>query len=127
MTRSERQNLAKGLAFLSPWLIGFFAFMLLPIILSFYYSLCEYSLLQPPMYIGAANYRELARDGIFWQSLGNTLYFAAIVIPSSLILSLGLALLLNVKVPGQGIFPHDHIHAVAGACGRIRDGLALDA
>lgn len=104
MTKSERQQLGKGLAFLSPWLIGFLAFTLIPVILSFYYSLCEYSLLQPPMFIGAENYRELARDGVFWQSLGNTLYFAAMIIPASLFLSLGLAMLLNVKIPGQSFF-----------------------
>lgn len=92
------------MAFLSPWLIGFLAFTLIPVILSFYYSLCEYSLLQPPMFIGAENYRELARDGVFWQSLGNTLYFAAMIIPASLFLSLGLAMLLNVKIPGQSFF-----------------------
>lgn len=104
MTQSERQQLGKGLAFLSPWLIGFLAFTLIPVILSFYYSLCEYSLLQPPMFIGAENYRELARDNVFWQSLGNTLYFAAMIIPASLFLSLGLAMLLNVKIPGQSFF-----------------------
>lgn len=104
MTRAERQNLLKGLAFLSPWLVGFLVLMLLPVVMSFYYSLCEYSLLQPPLYIGGGNYRELMQDGVFWQSLRNTLYFACIVIPSSLVLSLGLAMLLNVKVPGQSIF-----------------------
>ena len=104
MTKSDRQNLGKGLAFLSPWLIGFAAFTLIPVILSFYYSLCEYSLLQPPMFIGGANYHELVNDGVFWQALGNTLYFAAMIIPASLLLSLGLAMLLNVKMPGQSIF-----------------------
>lgn len=104
MTKSERLQLGKGLAFLSPWLIGFAGLTLIPVVLSFYYSLCEYSLLQPPMFIGLANYRELMHDGVFWQALGNTLYFAAMAIPSSLMLSLGLAMLLNVKVPGQSFF-----------------------
>lgn len=104
MTSRDIRQLGKGLAFISPWLIGFLLFMLLPIVLSFKYSLSEYSLLQPPMYIGLDNYREMYRDPIFWQSVRNSLYYAALVIPSSLLFSLGLAMLLNVKMPGQGIF-----------------------
>ncbi|HVT90525.1 MAG TPA: sugar ABC transporter permease [Tepidisphaeraceae bacterium] len=104
MTRTDARQLGKGLAFVSPWLVGFLLFMLLPIVLSFYYSLCDYTLLQPPLFVGLENYRDLVHDPIFWQSLGNTLYFAALTIPSALFLSLGLAMLLNVKMPGQAIF-----------------------
>jgi multiple sugar transport system permease protein len=78
--------------------------MLFPIVVSFYHSFTEYSLLHPPLYIGTQNYSELATDPVFRIAFRNTLYFAAISIPSSLILSLGLALLLNVKVPGQSFF-----------------------
>jgi len=45
----QTREALKGYAFISPWLIGFFAFTLLPVVLSFYYSLCSYSLLQPPV------------------------------------------------------------------------------
>jgi multiple sugar transport system permease protein len=104
MNRRDVQQLGKGLAFLSPWLIGFLAFTLLPIVLSFYYSLCDYTLLQPPMYIGAENYQNLANDPVFWRSLRNTLYYAAMALPGGLLVSLGLAMLLNVKIPGQATF-----------------------
>src|SRR5207248_952981 len=76
MTNSESKNLAKGLAFLSPWLIGLVVFTLLPIGLSAYYSLCDYTLLQKPTYIGAQNYKDLAADPVFWKSLGVTAYYA---------------------------------------------------
>src|SRR5262245_12538443 len=103
MTQETRQ-LSKGLAFLSPWIIGFLAFTLIPVVLSFYYSLCDYSTLQSPMYIGGENYKDLLNDKVFWQALRNSLYYAAMAIPSGLIVSLGLAMLLNVKMPGQAIF-----------------------
>ncbi len=104
MIEQEARQLGKGLAFLSPWLLGFFVFTLLPVILSFYYSLCDYSLLQPPLFIGAENYRDLMRDPLFFKSIRNTLYYASMAIPGGLLVSLGLALLLNVKMPGQPIF-----------------------
>jgi multiple sugar transport system permease protein len=102
--RTERQNLLKGLAFLSPWLIGFSAFTLLPIGMSLYYSFCDFALLQPPVFRGLENYRDLVTDPVFWQSLKVTSLFALMALPLGMILSLCLALLLNAKVRGQTIY-----------------------
>jgi multiple sugar transport system permease protein len=107
MTRKEWTELGKGMAFLSPWLIGFLVLTLLPEILCVYYSLCDYSILKSgggAVYRGGANYSELMHDEIFWKSLGNTFYYAAMSIPACLLVSLGLALLLNMKVRGQAIY-----------------------
>jgi multiple sugar transport system permease protein len=104
MNRSDRKNLLKGAAFLSPWLVGFCAFTATPVILSLYYSLCDYKLLQPPLFIGAANYQMLLHDEVFWKSLVNTFYYAMLAIPSAMAISLGLAILLNVRIPGQSVY-----------------------
>ena len=104
MTRTDRRDLLKGLAWVSPWLVGFTLFTALPIGLSVYYSLCDYPLLQRPVFTGTENYRGLAGDPVFWQTIGNTAYYAAVALPASLILALGLALLLNVRVPGQAVY-----------------------
>ena len=104
MTGKEARQVAKGLGFLSPWLVGFLAFTLLPIALAFYYSFCEFSLLKPPLFIGTENYRELMRDQVFWVSMRNTLYYAMMALPAGLLVSLGLAMLLNVQMPGQALF-----------------------
>jgi len=100
----ERKNFAKGIAFCSPWLIGFCLFTAVPIGLSFYYSLCDYSLLQRPQFIGGTNYRRLAEDAVFWKSLVNTLYYALLAIPSAMAVSIGLAMLLNLRIRGQSIY-----------------------
>ena len=109
----KQNNTLKGLAFLSPWLIGFVGFMALPIGLSFYYSLSNYPLYEPPTYIGSENYADLlwAPDGkggygdaLFWKSLKNTAYFAALSLPMMMLVSLGLALLLNSKIAGLSIY-----------------------
>jgi multiple sugar transport system permease protein len=104
MQRRELTQFAKGMGFLSPWLFGFLVFTIVPIALSFYYSLCEFNVIKSPVWIGADNYRELMHDPVFWQSLRNSLYYAAMALPAGLLISLGLALLLNVSIPGQSIF-----------------------
>ena len=100
----QAREALKGYAFISPWLIGFLAFTLIPIGLSFYYSLCNYSLLQPPAYRGLENYRALMDDKIFWLALRNTFYYAGLALPLGLICALAVALLLNTKIRGQGFY-----------------------
>ncbi len=104
MTTVERRNLRNGLIFVAPWLVGLGAFMLYPILASLYYSFCDYSVLEEACWIGPLNYTDLATDEVFWKSLGNTLYYAAFALPLGLIVSLGLALLLNTGVRGLAGF-----------------------
>jgi multiple sugar transport system permease protein len=104
MPRNELRNTAKGLAFISPWLVGFCVFTLTPVVLSLYYSFCDYSLLQKPVWRGAENYKLLFRDEVFYRSLWNTFYYALLALPAGLFVSLGLALMLNVKIRGQSVY-----------------------
>jgi multiple sugar transport system permease protein len=104
MNRTESRNFLKGLAFISPWIIGFSVFLLLPTCLSLYYSFCDYNLIQRPVFIGLANYRLLMHDVVFFQALKVTLYYAALAIPAGLFVSLGVAILLNRNVIGLPIF-----------------------
>lgn len=101
---SERGNFLKGMAFLSPWLVGFSVFMALPIALSAYYSVCDYTLVKSPVFCGLENYRDLIHDPTFWKSLRNTVLYAAMALPAGLLLSLAVAIVLNCRVPGQSIF-----------------------
>ena len=103
-SRVEFRNTAKGLAFLSPWLVGFCVFTLIPIALSLYYSFCDYSLLQRPIWRGLENYRLLFRDEVFFKSLWNTFYYAAMALPAGMLVSIGLALMLNVHIRGQAVY-----------------------
>ena len=120
ISRSDRQNLLKGLAFLSPWIVGFVMFTLVPIILSAYYSVSDYSLLQPPLYRGLENYRTLFHDPDFWKALRVTFAYAAVALPATMLIALALAMLLNVKIAGLSIyrtiiFLPSLVPAVAGA------------
>lgn len=104
MTGQERHNLRVGLMFISPWIIGFLAFCVYPLLSSIYFAMCDYSVLSPTVFIGAQNFRDLATDEVFWTALYNTFFFAAFAIPLGLIVSIGLALLLSFDIRGRGIF-----------------------
>lgn len=104
MTRGERRQLALGLLFISPWIVGFLAFTLYPMIASIYYSFCDYDVLSRPVWIGTLNYRDMATDPVFWKSLRNTLYFAAFSLPLGLFLSVAIAMLLNHDVRGRAVY-----------------------
>lgn len=106
MSRQERRRLGMGLLFASPWIVGFLAFTVYPVILSFYYSLNVYTTFgQPMQWVGLQNYVDLlTQDDLFWVSLYNTLYMVVIGIPFHIILAVLLALLLNMSLRGVSIY-----------------------
>jgi len=104
MTPLEKRNLKLGLLFCTPWLIGIGTFLLYPIVSAVIYSLCDYSVLLPPVYIGTENYRELFTDPLVYKSLWNTVVYATGSVFLSSLVSLTLALLLNTKVRGLGFY-----------------------
>ncbi|GHC06640.1 carbohydrate ABC transporter permease [Cerasicoccus arenae] len=104
MTKTEKRNMVLGLLFISPWIAGFILLTLYPLISSAYLSLTDYSVLSKPIYIGFDNYERILVDKLFWQSLWNTFYFAALSIPINLLSAIFLAVLLNFDLPGKKIF-----------------------
>jgi multiple sugar transport system permease protein len=101
--RSRRRTLV-GLAFVSPWIIGFLTFALYPFLMTFYYSFTNFDIVRSPRWIGFANYTGLMHDHIFWQSLWNTGYYTVLEVPFSTIVAIGLAMLLNMKVRGMAFY-----------------------
>jgi len=104
MTTGERQRIRLGLAFVSPWILGVAAFTVYPIAASLYYSFCDYDVLSKPVWVGLLNYRDMASDRVFWQSVANTLLFNLMALPLGLVSALALALLLNQPVRARGAF-----------------------
>ena len=91
-------------AFTSPWIIGFLSFGIYPIIISFYYSLCQYDVLREPMFIGLENYRTIFyEDAYFWKTIWNTLYYTIFRVPINIFLSLLIAILLNRTLKASGL------------------------
>ncbi len=97
--QNERLQRRWGLIFISPWIIGFLLFFLLPMGASLVFSFLEFDLIRPEdaRFIGLENYRQWFDDPLVWESLLVTVKFAAIMIPISLALPLGFAWLLTSK------------------------------
>ena len=86
------------LAFISPWIIGFLAFFVYPLLLSLYYSFTEYNLLQPPKWVGLQNYSNLTEDTHYQNAVGNTVYFVAFSVPLGVLTAFIIAFLLNQQL-----------------------------
>ncbi len=86
-----------GYLFILPWLIGFFAFMIIPIASSLYYSFTEYDILGEPIFSGLTNYKNLAGDRLFWKALAVTFTYAFSSVPLRLLFAFAVALLFNRK------------------------------
>lgn len=103
--RARTRNLAKGLAFISPWLIGYVLFTLYPIVASGYYSLTRYDVLRPPRFIGFENYIDLfTKDEIFRTVVYNTVFLVVIGVPAGVLVAFLLASLLNRPMKMRPLF-----------------------
>ena len=102
-SRSKKRNLI-GLVYILPWLIGFLTLQLSPLINSFWYSLTEFTMIGDPKFIGLENYRTLFNEHDFWLSLVVTFKYVLIAVPGKIIFALIIALILNQKIKGIGLF-----------------------
>lgn len=103
--RREARRILNGSLFISPWILGFIAFTIYPVIASFYYGLTRYDVVRPARFIGLENYQELLfKDTMFRIVLGNTLYFVVVGVPAGLVTAFLIANLLNQEVKGRSVF-----------------------
>lgn len=94
-----------GYAFVSLTVIGLLVFTLGPVLASLYLSGTKWDLFSTPRWVGLDNFRKLFKDEHFLIGLGNTLYYAIGTVPTSTVLALFLAMLLNQKlITGRNVF-----------------------
>jgi multiple sugar transport system permease protein len=103
--------------FILPWLIGFLAFTLIPVVATLIFSFMDLKItdgvLSPPQFVGLENYETLVKDSQVWNARPNsspgamwvTVRFALIALPVGILLPLGIALLMNSPyLKGQALF-----------------------
>ena len=91
--------------FCLPFIIGFLVFLIIPMGISFYYSLCDYDILSPPEFVGLKNYIDMfTNDEVFWHSIKATLYFALVSVPLRLIFALLVAMILVKPTKATGFY-----------------------
>src|SRR5215204_215460 len=101
LSRRMRDNIA-GFLFISPWLIHFLFLIGFAMLFSFGISLTETDLLSGYKFIGLANYTRMWGDELFWKAFWVTAYYTFALVPTSIVLSLAIALLMNQKIAFQG-------------------------
>jgi multiple sugar transport system permease protein len=95
--------------FILPWLFGFLALTLGPMVASFYYALTDYGLQQiagfePVDFVGTKNYRALLDDPKIAQSLKNTFIYTVMMVPATIAVALSLAMILARIGRSAGFF-----------------------
>lgn len=99
----QKQNLM-GQIFVSPPVILFLVFTLLPIIVAIVLSFTDYDVINPPKFIAINNFKKMISDDFFWIALRNTCYYTLLYVPLGLLLALGAAMFLNVRKKTTGLF-----------------------
>lgn len=103
--RSRTRKDLIGLAFISPWLIGFVVFTAWPFLRSIQLLFTRYDIVRPPKWVGVANYESLfTNDAVFRASAWVTLKYAMISVPLMIVAGVILALLLNSNIRGIALY-----------------------
>ncbi|MFB9275991.1 carbohydrate ABC transporter permease [Cohnella cellulosilytica] len=90
--------------FISPAILLFSVFTVIPVFMAFYLSFTNYDVLSRMDWIGLDNYRKLYTDSLLWQTFRNVLFYTVIFVPLNILTSLLIALLLNKAVRGVKVF-----------------------
>jgi multiple sugar transport system permease protein len=101
--QKQRYNYSAYL-YIAPILIGIMVFYLYAFFQNIWLSFNDVGIFGNRKFIGFGNYRTLFHDILFWRALKNTAFYAILGVPSIVILSIGLAWMLNQKIPAQSFF-----------------------
>ena len=103
--RFGQHNLV-GYLFISPWLITFFLFTLIPIAVSLVLSFTDYNVLaNHGDFIGLDNFQRMFfEDRRFWRSVNATVRYVIFSVPLRLVFALAVAMLLNTRRRGVGVY-----------------------
>lgn len=97
-----QRNFVNGLLFASPWIFGFLAFSVYPLLSSLYYSFTKFNAVTDPVWIGVANFKDIFNDPLVWKSLKNTMFMAFVSTPVNLFVALLLASIVVSNFKGRG-------------------------
>ena len=103
LSRETKRDLI-AYSFIAPNFIGFCVFTLIPIVFAFALAFLSWDGSNPIDWAGLKNFKSLFKDKFFIAALKNTIIYCVGTVPLTMIVSLGLAILLNHKVLGRGLF-----------------------
>jgi multiple sugar transport system permease protein len=99
--KNFRQNNGVGYLFISPWIIGFLLFGLIPIGISLVLAFTDYDILAGGEFVGLQNFQRMFfEDQRYAKSVAATFRYVLIAVPLRLVFALGVAMLMNTKRRG---------------------------
>lgn len=102
--RRIRRESATAWVFVGPSALIILGLAVIPVVWSLLLSFRADDLVTPGRWVGLDNYRALAEDPGFHTAVGNTLLYAALFVPLSLVGGLALALALNRRIRFIGLY-----------------------
>lgn len=94
-SKLEKSRNRWGIVFILPQLISLVCLGIIPIVIAFVLSFFDWNGFSSPVFTGLQNFKEVFTDPDTAMAIKNTLLYSAIYVPCSIVLSLGLAMLLN--------------------------------
>ncbi len=105
MTKAQKNEAIWGLAFVAPTIIGLLVLNFYPIAKTIYMSFFKTGDFgKGNTFVGLDNYIRICTESDFWQSLWNTVKYAIIEVPFSVVIALVLAVFLNRKMKGRSVY-----------------------
>ena len=105
LSKTRRKEAIIGYLFIMPWIVGFLVFFAGPIIASFVLSFTRWNIVGDPIWVGLDNFQTIFTEDIrFQQAVMVTLKYSIFYLPLEVICGIGLAVLMNQKLKGIGIF-----------------------
>lgn len=102
--RRRARQLATALPFVAPSLAGVVLFLLAPVVIVVLLSFVKWNFLQPPRWAGVSNFVTMVHDDHVFHALTVSAFYVLWNIPIQTAIALGLAMLLNRRLPGMGVF-----------------------
>lgn len=94
-----------GYVFAAPFIIGFLAFTIIPMLYSLYISFTDFKITSAPVWLGLKNYiRMFTNDPQFLKSIAVTFYFVFVSVPLKVGFALVVAFLLTRKNRWDGFY-----------------------
>lgn len=110
MTKRAKKETAQFYLYISPWIIGFVLFTLIPLVASIYFSLYDFTKLDLALgnklyYVGFDNFKDiLFNNDVFYTAVGNTFFYSLVRVLVGCLISFLFATILNKKIWGRKLF-----------------------
>ena len=104
ISKRKKMDYISGYTMILPLVLGLGVFYFYPIFKVFYDSFHEVGAFNKTKWVGLENYIQMFHDSTMWHALFNTMRYVLVIVPSVIILSLLLAVFLNMKIKGKSFF-----------------------